>query len=117
MLTVLLHVVATLVAAAALAFDLHSVCNVHLGDLTDYGYVVGLALNISRAESRAALAHAIGSAVAMGNKHVPASLFEGVTASAKEAQELAFKINVERDKAIFEAKSKQGPMGLLGGRR
>ena len=50
----------------------------------------------------------------MGSKHVPAALFDGVAASDEEARQLAFKVNVERDKAIFAAKAKQGPMGLLG---
>lgn len=52
----------------------------------------------------------------MGSKHVPASLFDGVTESEEEARELAFRVNVQRDKARFAAKAKQGLPGVLGAR-
>jgi hypothetical protein len=50
----------------------------------------------------------------MGTKHVPESLLEGVTDSEEEAEELAFKINVKRDEAIFAEKAKHGLPGILG---
>ncbi len=52
----------------------------------------------------------------MGTKHVPAALFDGVAASDEEARQLAFKVNVERDKAIFAKRAARGPIGLLGGK-
>jgi hypothetical protein len=69
-----------------------------------------------RIHSRAALAVAIGTAVANGRKHVPAALFDGVTESEEEAIEMAFRVNVERDKAIFAAKAKSGLAGIMGGK-
>ena len=66
--------------------------------------------------SRAALACAIGTSIAHSTKHVPAELFAGVTDTPEEAAELAFKVNVERDKAAFAARAARGPMGVLGGR-
>ena len=68
-----------------------------------------------RIHSRNALAVAIGVSIANGHKHVPASLFDGVTDSEEEAAELAFNVNVKRDEAIFAAKAKRGLMGILGG--
>jgi hypothetical protein len=68
-----------------------------------------------RIHSRAALAVAIGTAVANGHKHVPAALFDGVTESEEEAVELAFRVNVERDRAVFAAKAKRGLAGVIGG--
>jgi len=59
---------------------------------------------------------AIGTAVAMGTKHVPSALLDGVCDSEEEARELAFRINVERDKAVFAAKAKRGLPGVLGAR-
>lgn len=50
----------------------------------------------------------------MGSKHVPAALFDGVCDSEAEAEELAFKINVKRDEAIFAEKAKHGLPGILG---
>lgn len=52
--------------------------------------------------------------MANGTKHVPAALFDGVTDTEQEAKELAFKVNVERDKAVFAARAKMGPAGIIG---
>lgn len=98
------------------AADIHAAYGIHIGDATDYGYVVGLFLNLSRIQSRAALAAAIGASVGMGTGHVPASLFEGVVDTPDEARELAFTINTKRDAAVFAAKAKNGLAGLLGAR-
>ncbi len=54
--------------------------------------------------------------MANGTKDVPASLFDGITDSEQEAAELAFRVNVERHKAIFAARAKQGLQAILGGR-
>lgn len=102
-------------SAARFAFDLHSICGIHIGNPADYSYVVGLVLNIPRQHSRAALASAIGTSVAMGGR-VPESLFDGVCETPEEARELAFRINVERDRARFAARAKSGLPGVLGGR-
>ena len=68
-----------------------------------------------RIHSRNALAVAIGTTVANNGKHVPPAIFDGVTDSEEESAELAFRVNIERDKAIFAAKAKRGLMGILGG--
>lgn len=76
--------------------------------------MVGLILNAPRILSRQVLAVAIGTSVAGSNKHVPASLFDGWAETDEEAQEMAFRVNVERDKAVFAAKAKQGLAGVMG---
>lgn len=50
----------------------------------------------------------------MHGKHVPASLFAGVTDTEQEAVEMAFQVNAERDRAIFASKAKHGLGGILG---
>ena len=74
-------------------------------------------LNLDRQHSRACLAHAIGTSVAMGSKRVPAALFDGVCDSPEEAAELAFRVNIERDRAKFARMAKRGPAGILGAAR
>ncbi len=97
-----------------IAFDLATICGIHVGDRNDYGYIVSLVFNLPRHHSRNALAAAIGTSVANGTKHVPAALFDGVCESEQEAIDLAFRVNVERDKAIFAARAKLGPAGIVG---
>lgn len=68
-----------------------------------YGDYVGLVLNVSRVQSRHAYAVYQGSVAAKGGK-VSASIFEGVTESEEEAEELAGSVNraYEFAKAIAE---------------
>ena len=77
---------------------------------------MGLWLNLPRAQSRAALACAIGYSVANSNKPVSASLFDGVADSPEEAQELAFRVNAARNEARMKQAASKGLLGILGGK-
>lgn len=71
-----------------------------------------------RVQSRAAFASAVGTSVAMSSKHVPASLFEGVTESDEEAEDMAFRVNVKRDEAAMKAATKnRGWAGVVEANR
>lgn len=55
--------------------------------------------------------------MAMGSRDVPASALDGVAESDQHAAELAFRVNVERQKARFKAAARGGLKGILEGVR
>lgn len=71
-------------------------------------------LNTERIASRQAFLVAVGTAAVHSDRDLPLGFFDGMAATPREAQMLAYRINSERRKRRNQAKAVRGLPGVLG---